>query len=328
VVLPVWNAVATLTECLDSLSAQTLRDFEIVAIEDGSTDASRALLAARALEEPRLRVLARPHRGLVAALNDAAQEARAPLLARMDADDVAHPERLGLQLEQLARERADTVLGARVRLRAGSASGAGMRLYVAWSNRLLTHDAIARDIFVESPLVHPSVMLPRSQLLRLGGYRDGPFPEDYDLWLRAHAAGLRFAKRPEVLLEWRDGPGRLTRTDPRYGAERFRERKLEALLQGPLRNRAVVVWGAGPIGKAWARELLARGVALRAFAEVAPRKLGQRIHGAPVLEVRQAARLAGPLHLLAVGQRGARRRMRALLRRLGLVEGGDFVAVA
>ena len=326
-ILPAWNAAATLPECLDSLAAQTLRDFEIVAVDDGSSDGSRELLETRALAEPRLRVLARPHRGLVATLNEAARAARAPLLARMDADDVAHPERLGLQLEQLARERADTILGARVRVR-GSAASAGMRAYVAWSNRLLTHEAIARDIFVESPLVHPSVMLPRRLLLRLGGYRDGAFPEDYDLWLRAHAAGLRFAKRAEVLLEWRDRPGRLTRTDPRYAAARFRERKLASLLAGPLKDRAAVVWGAGPVGKAWARELLSRGVSLAAFAEVAPRKLGQRIHGAPVLEARQATLVPGPLHLLAVGQRGARRRMRALARRLGLVEGADFVAVA
>jgi len=324
----VWNAAATLPECLDSLAAQTLRDFEIVALDDGSTDGSRELLAAHARAEPRLRLLTRPHRGLVASLNEAAEAARAPLLARMDADDVAHPERLGLQLERLAREHEETILGARVRLRASSASGAGMRAYVSWSNRLLTHEAIARDIFVESPLVHPSVMLPRRQLQRLGGYRDGPFPEDYDLWLRAHAAGLRFAKRAEVLLEWRDLSGRLTRTDPRYAAPRFRERKLEALLAGPLKARAAVVWGAGPIGKAWARDLLASGARLAAFAEVAPRKLGQRIHGAPVLEAPHAGRIAGALHLLAVGQPGARRRLRALARRLGLVEGRDFVAVA
>jgi hypothetical protein len=69
-------------------------------------------------------------------------------------------------------------------------------------------------------------------------------------------------------------------------------------------------------------------VPLVALVEVAPRKLGQRIHGAPVLDVERAARLSGPLHLLAVGQPGARRRMRALLGRAGLVEGGDFVAVA
>jgi glycosyltransferase involved in cell wall biosynthesis len=329
VLLPVWNAAATLPECVESLLAQSLREIEVVAVDDGSTDGSREWLLARARAEPRLRVLARPHRGLVAALNPAARAARAPFLARMDADDVAHRERLRLQLSRLLDARtAQTILGARVRVPGRRRGNAGMRAYVRWSNRLLSHRAIVRDMFVESPLVHPSVMLSRQLLLGLGGYREGPFPEDYDLWLRALQAGVRFAKCPEVLLEWRDLPGRLTRSDPRYSEACFRERKLDALLEGVLRRRAAVVWGAGPIGKGWARSLRARGVPLVALVEVAPRKLGQRIHGAPVLDVERAARLSGPLHLLAVGQPGARRRMRALLGRAGLVEGGDFVAVA
>jgi glycosyltransferase involved in cell wall biosynthesis len=328
VVLPVWNAAATLPECLDSLLAQSLEDFEILATDDGSTDGSRELLRARAFAQPRLRLLEQPHRGLVAALNLAAQAARAPLLARMDADDVAHPDRLGLQLDHFERRPRAEILATRVRVSGRARGNAGMRAYVAWSNRLLTHDAIARDLFVESPLVHPSVMLPRRLLLRLGGYREGAFPEDYDLWLRALRAGVRFAKLKDVLLEWRDLPARLTRTDPRYAAAAFRGRKLLALLLGALAGRAAVVWGAGPVGKAWARDLLALGVPLAAFVEVAPRKLGQRIHGAPVLGIAEAVRLSGPLHLLAVGQPGARARMRSLLRRRGLVEGGDFVAVA
>jgi len=131
---------------------------------------------------------------------------------------------------------------------------AGMRAYVEWQNGLLDHAAIVGDLYVESPLVHPSVTLRRAVLLGLGGYRDAAGPEDYDLWLRAHAAGLRFGKCPEVLLQWRDRADRLTRRDPRYAAARFLERKLEALLEGPLRDDSpLVVWGAGRIGKSWAR---------------------------------------------------------------------------
>ena len=125
-----------------------------------------------------------------------------------------------------------------------------MRAYVLWSNALLDDAAIRRDLFVESPLVHPSVMARTATLRGLGGYRDYDGPEDYDLWLRAAAAGLRFSKLPEVLLQWRDSSGRLTRRDPRYAPERFFARKLAALLEGPLSaGRPVVVWGAGEIGK-------------------------------------------------------------------------------
>jgi hypothetical protein len=194
-----------------------------------------------------------------------------------------------------------------------------MRAYVAWQNGLLDQTAISADLFVESPLVHPSVMLRRAALVALGGYRAGAFPEDYDLWLRAHAAGHRFAKCPEILLLWRDRAERLTRRDPRYAPARFRERKLEALLSGPLREPLpVVVWGAGKLGKAFARALRDRGRAPSAFVEVDPAKLGQRIHDALVVGVESAPGLFRAWHLAAVGQPGARERIRAAAEEAGI----------
>jgi hypothetical protein len=203
-----------------------------------------------------------------------------------------------------------------------------MRAYVEWQNALLDHGAMMRDRFVESPLVHPSVAMRTTALRRLG-WRDFDGPEDYDLWLRAFDAGLRFAKLGETVIEWRDSPGRLTRRDPRYAAARFLATKLEALSRGLLASRReAVVWGAGPVGKAWSRALRAAGHEVRAFVEVDPGKIGGRIHGAPVVPVAEAGRLRGPLHLAAVGQRGARDRIRAEAERRGLVEGVDYVAVA
>jgi len=330
VLLPVRDAAATLGACLDSLAAQTLADHEVVAVDDGSQDGSSEILRARARADARLRVVRTPPAGLVSALNRALAGARAPLVARMDADDRAASERLSLQAERLERDAAVDVLGSRVRVVGlGGPPGDGMRAYVRWQNDLLDHEAMARDRFVESPLVHPSVAMRRAALERLGGWRAFDGPEDYDLWLRAFAAGLRFAKLPQVLLDWSDSPGRLTRTDPRYGSGRFLALKLAALAEGPLAGRRpAVVWGAGPVGKAWSRALRAAGHGVRAFVEVNPRKLGGRLHGAPVVTVGEAGGIRGPLHLAAVGQPGARERIRAEAVRLGLVEGADFVAVA
>lgn len=330
VLLPVRDAAGTLAECLRSLSAQSLADHEVVAADDGSCDGSRETLEDAARADARVRVVEVAGRGLVAALNACLAAARAPLLARMDADDVAEPRRLEIQTRRLDTEPSLAILGCRVRLltQPGHAN-AGMAAYVRWLNGLLDHDAIVRDMWIESPLVHPSIVMRASTLRALGGYRDFDGPEDYDLWLRAHAAGLRFGKAPETLLAWRDGPGRLTRRDPRYGAERFRALKLEALERGPLLDgRGVVIWGAGPIGKGWARALLARGHRIVAFVEVDPDRIGRTIHGAPVVGVADAARLRGPLHLAAVGQKGARGRIRLAARRHGLVEGRDMLAVA
>lgn len=331
VLLPVRDAQATLPECLASLAAQTLADHEVIAVDDGSRDGSAELLDAAARFDPRVRVLHQPASGLVASLNRGLAAARAPLLARMDADDVARRQRLELQSLRLDQEPALTALGSRVLLLAPEgARNDGMRAYVDWLNQLVEPDQLARELFVESPLVHPSVTMRTDALRALGGYRDTGGPEDYDLWLRAAAAGWRFAKHPDVLLDWRDRPARLTRTDPRYHADRFRDAKLHALAAGLLAGaRPAVIWGAGPVGKAWSRDLRARGHRVAAFVEVDPRKIGQRIHGAPVVGVADAGRLeTGPLHLAAVGRADARERIRTEAARLGLTEGRDFVAVA
>jgi glycosyltransferase involved in cell wall biosynthesis len=330
VLLPVRDARPTLEDCLRSLTAQTLEDHEVVAVDDGSRDGSTEALEAYARTDRRLRVVRTEARGLVAALNTALAQARAPLVARMDADDLAHPERLARQAERLSADTGVDVLGCRVRLLAErGARNRGMRTYVGWLNGLLDHEAITRDLFVESPLAHPSVMMRTAALLALGGYRAFDGPEDYDLWLRAHAAGLRFAKLAKTLLLWRDGAGRLSRTDPRYAPDRFRDLKLQALARGPLAGRRpVVIWGAGPVGKGWSRALARHGHPVAAFVEVNPRKIGGSIHGSPVVSLAAAVAFRGALHLAAVGQAGGRARIREEARRRGLREGRDLLAVA
>jgi glycosyltransferase involved in cell wall biosynthesis len=330
VLLPVRDAGEALSACLDSLAAQSLVDHEVVAVDDGSSDGSGERLRERAASDPRLRVLQTEARGLVAALSRALAAARAPLVARMDADDVAHPDRLRLQVERLERDARVDILGCRVTTGPPGAAGegAGMRAYVEWVNGLVDHDAMARERFVESPMVHPTVAMRVATLRRLGGYSDFDGPEDYELWLRAFDAGLRFAKLPEPLLEWRDSPGRLTRSDPRYAPAAFVRLKVAWLARGPLARRPAVVWGAGPVGKTFARALLGAGHAVDAFVEVDPDKIGQRIHGAPVVAIDEARRFPGALHLGAVGQKGVRERLRTEAARRGLHDGTDFFAVA
>jgi glycosyltransferase involved in cell wall biosynthesis len=328
VVLPVRDACRTVDDAMSDLLAQTVRPLEIVAVDDGSVDGSGERLEGWAGRDDRVRVLRRPPRGLVAALNDGLAACRAPLVARMDADDRCPPDRLAAQLAYLDQHPEVAVVGSLVEGCAvdGGPLRPGMARYLAWSNQLCTPAAIARERFVESPLVHPSVLARREALAE--GYRDGPFPEDYELWLRLAGRGVAMAKVPRVLLTWRDRPDRATRRDPRYAPARHRALKVAALLRGPLAGRPALFWGAGLEGKPLLRALRQAGCPIPAVVEVNPRKLGNRIHGAAVVPPAALpellARHPEALVLVAVGVPSARAEIRAQLAPLGLVEGQSF----
>lgn len=346
VLLPVRDAAPWLQAALDSLARQTFADFEVVAVDDGSTDGSGELLAARAGADPRFRVLRQSRRGVVPALNRGLARCRGEWVARMDADDVAHARRLELQVHALTADPSLDAVCSLVRFFPCTAVERGLRLYETWLNGLVTHEEILRERFVECPVPNPTGTVRRRLLECLGGWREGPpggsgedpgerWPEDYDQWLRLAAAGARLAKVRRVLHFWREHPERATHTDPRYGKDRFLACKAHHLAQGPLAEsltgtRGVVIWGAGPTGRRMARELERRGVEIRAFVDIDPGKVGRQVRGREV--VAPAAlpeRLgAGTVVLAAVAARGARDPVRRALNRLGLVEGEGYWCVA
>jgi hypothetical protein len=203
----------------------------------------------------------------------------------------------------------------------------GARRYERWINALTTPDDIERELFVECPLAHPTLLLRRAAVEAVGGWRDPGWPEDYDLVLRLWVARWRLGKVDEVLLDWRESPDRLSRRDPRYGEDAFRRCKVH-YLGHRLGGRAVVVWGAGPVGKAFARALQAAGHRVAAFVELDPRKIGQEIHGAPVVAPAALTDFVGCYAVAAVGTPGARADIRRMLTRAGWVEPAEWCAVA
>jgi len=329
VLLPVRDGATHLAEAIASLEAQTLEDFEILAVDDGSSDGSPELLRAWAARDPRVRVLRQEASGIVPALERGRAEARGRWLARMDADDVCAPTRLAEQLELMGSDPTLVACGCGVEYFPAESVRDGALRYQAWLNASVTPEGVARQLFVECPLAHPTFFLRAEAVEAVGGYRDRGWAEDYDLLLRLWEAGGRLAQVPHPLLRWRESPDRLSRTHPRYAPEAFLACKVHYLRRTLLRGReGVAVWGAGPVGKAAARALLEAGTRVLAFVEVDPRKVDQEIHGAPVLDAGRAVGIEGALHLAAVGQPGARDQIREALRGAGHKELRDFVAIA
>ena len=315
VLLPVRDAAPWLAASLASLQRQTFRDFEIVAVDDGSRDASGDLLEAAAVREPRLRVLHTGPRGLPLALNTALEHARGRWIARHDADDLSHRRRFELQHSYAAAHPAVTAIGSRLRLFPHDHAGVGMRRWAAWHNGLLDHEAICAEMLIDSPLAHGTALVRRKAIEAIGGWAERGWAEDLDLWLRLRDDGARFAKLREVLYGWRQHAGSATRRDPRYATARFVALKIAALERGLLRDEpAVHLAGTGESLARWRAALHHTGRAVIPHALRRPSAEAVR-------------RLARPLVLVSTAA-VARERWRRALSDSGMREMQDFTFVA
>jgi hypothetical protein len=206
VVLPVRNGGGYLRLAAASILSQTWRDLELLVIDDRSDDGAFDALSATHSDEARLRLLRNPGSGLVAALNFGLREARGEFVARMDADDVALPDRLARQVEFLDRHPDIAVVGAQAAFIDAAGALTGERTYFPTDATALAIALTTRGCVLK----HPSILARKDALLGAGGYRPAfTMAEDYDLWLRL-AERTRLANLPEVLLHYRGHPEQIS----------------------------------------------------------------------------------------------------------------------
>ena len=251
VLMPVYNAERFVAQTVNTILGQTLGDFEFLIINDGSTDGSLAILQDYAKRDPRIRLVSRPNTGYVAALNEGLGLARAQLVARIDADDLADPRRLELQAARMRQEPQLVALGSNA-----LAIDEDGNLLGDYSVPLTHEEIEASHLRGSSAIHHPAVMLRPEAVKRVGGYRKELMPcEDYDLWLRLGEVG-RLANLPETLLTKRLFVGSAVATNlanqeklvKQILGEAWQRRRLEGSPQMPprrLRDRADLYrqWG-------------------------------------------------------------------------------------
>lgn len=325
VVMPVYNAEDTVLWALDSLRAQTIPELEIIVVNDGSSDGTMDILH----RQKDILLLDHSHRGIAPALNDGLAAASGDYIARMDADDECHPNRMELQASLLDVYSDIGLVGCKVAYGGDPVHQTGYADYVKWTNSLIKPETIAINRFVESPFAHPSVMFRRELFERYGAYRDGPFPEDYELWLRWMANGVRMTKVDEELLTWNDPPSRLSRTDSRYSVDAFYQIKAEYLSMWLAENNPhhpdVIIWGAGRVTRRRAEILSHFGINITHYIDLKPRKLDC---GTPVIHHTDIPDPSTCFILPMVGNKGARDKIRQFLTDRSFVVGKTCIFAA
>jgi glycosyltransferase involved in cell wall biosynthesis len=208
VVMPVYNAAAYLAEATSSVLAQTFGDFELIIVNDGSTDRSPRILEEFAANDSRIKLISRPNTGIVGALNDGLAQARGEFIARMDGDDISSPQRFQAQIDYLRANPDCIALGTRVI----GVDPYGCELFR--SEHKLNHDSIDAELLngVGWAIVHPTAMIRHLAIEKLGGYRhEFQWVEDLDLFLRLAERG-RVANLPDYLLSYRQHTESVNRT--------------------------------------------------------------------------------------------------------------------
>jgi glycosyltransferase involved in cell wall biosynthesis len=328
ILLPAFDAGRTLGAALRSVQLQSEPRWECVVVDDGSRDATRTVALGVARDDARVRVIPQPRGGIVAALTAGLAACRAPLIARMDADDLMSRERLRLQREALLARPELAGVGCHVRLFPRRQLRDGRVAYERWLNSMNGAADVEREAFVECPVAHPSLMI-RSKVLRELGYREQGWPEDYDLMLRLLEANQRVGVVPMRLLHWRDGAARLSRTAREYGIPAFVRCKAEFLARGFLaRSERYILWGYGDTGKALAEALAKGGKHPAAILELHPGRIGQLIRGVRVVSPAALATLPRLPLVVSVAGLTARTEIRASLAAAGFRELIDYVCAA
>lgn len=325
VILPFYNAESTLAAAIKSILNQTFKDFELLLIDNNSTDKSGAIVQSFAEKDSRVRLLPEKKPGVAHAMNCGLKNARGQLIARMDADDISLPERLEKQVNYLKANSEIGLVGSEVKYIPHEKNTAGFKRFVNWVNSFHSPEEIEQNRFVEIPVVNPTIMFRKEVYEKWGGCLHGNFPEDYEMQLRYLEAGIKMAKLPEPLLEWHDYSTRLTRTDNRYSTEAFFRTKAAYFKKWSEKHNRfhpeIWVWGAGRKTRQRARLLENEGMKIQGFIDIIKNKTTEKktLHFTEVPP-------PGQLFIVPmVTKRGAREQIKNYLIGADYEEGKDFI---
>ena len=333
IVLPYRDAEDTLDECIHSIHAQELKDWELLAVNDNSSDGSQRLISRFAAKDNRIKPIQSAEEGLVSALNLGVKHSSSSLIARMDADDRMLPGRLSSQVDYMDSNPGTGLVSCKVEHYSPLANDTrGYAKYVQWTNEQLSHEQISLNRFVESPLAHPSVLFRKKLFDQYGGYEDGEYPEDYELWLRFLSAGVQMNKLDQVLLQWRDHPSRLSRQSERYSKDAFQRTKARYLKSWLSENVPMGIeikaWGAGKVARKQVEHLAREGLEIEEFFDVDPKKIGNPRPGLKVFSIEDIPEPGKIFLLILAGARSARGKITRFLEEKEYCLGTDYLFVA
>jgi len=283
--MPVKNTAKYLAACVDSIIAQSYQRWELIVVDDHSTDGSKDMLSDYALRDERINILENEGSGIIEALRLAYKHTSGAYITRMDSDDVMHIDKLKLLHHALIEEKDTSLAVGLVEYFSDGQLGEGYRKYASWLNDLTQKSGNFSDIYKECPIPSPCWMCSREVLNEAGAFHFDVYPEDYDLAFRFKSEQLKIKPVNQIIHYWRDYQNRTSRTDEHYSDNRFSALKVYHFIKQDYKSEEpLILWGAGHKGKALAKLLIKAEVTFSWICNN-PNKIGKDIYGKILLSM-------------------------------------------
>jgi len=323
VILPFRNASATLERAIGSLLNQSFKEFELILINDHSSDNSLAVI--NKINDQRIRLIENKGTGLAAALNTGIKLTNARYIARMDADDISLPDRLKLQYEfAVANPDVDVVscLVQYVKSEEFIKNTEGYNHHVQWLNEIRSVSDHFQNRFADSPIAHPTLFCRKTVFEKYGYYSEDELPEDFELWLRWFAKGVKFIKLPQELYQWYDYPQRLSRVHPNYTLDKFHELKAAYFAQWWHYHQRpnLWVWGYGKEVFKRSAYLAKYKVQINGYVDLKKRPQAKRT----IISYKQISKTLQDFYLVYVSDRQGKENIKQLFAEKGMLPDVDY----
>ena len=301
IITPVKNGAQFLVECLDSIVNQTHQNWELLIVNDSSTDETQSILEEYAQQDNRIVVSQNKGKGIIDALITGYEKSAGEFITRMDADDIMTPNKLELLTKKLIEKGKGYLATGFVNYFSETELGQGYFNYQEWLNGLSQTESNFDDIYKECVIPSPCWMVFREDFEASGGFNSNLYPEDYELTFRFYKQELKVVAVKEVIHHWRDYATRTSRTDSNYADNYFIQLKLNYFLELDYDNsRELELWGAGKKGKEVARFLIEKQIKFDWLSNN-DKKIGKEVYGVILKDSKSVLEKGTPQILIAVG---------------------------
>lgn len=324
ILVPFKNTATFLSECLNSIKHQTYTNWEVIAINDHSTDNSLKLVQDFAKNDPRIKVFQNSGEGIIEALRWAYDQSKGECITRMDSDDRMAPKKLQVLVSGLQTYGTGHLAVGQVRYFSERGISNGYARYEKWLNQLTVTGNNYSEIYKECVIPSPCWMAFRTDLDRCGAFEPNRYPEDYDLTFRFYEKGLKCIPCDTILHHWRDYDTRTSRTSQHYAQNYFLDIKLHYFLKlDHQADRPLVIWGAGNKGKAIARGLQSAQIDFVWLCDN-PKKIGKSIYGQRLHHYSLLEQIEHPQSIITVANMTAQKEIGTYLHRLRQTPMNDY----